>query len=129
MRSRYFIFHLLFIAAICNCVYAPAQTVDTAIQGAVTDTSGAAIPGATVIVSSVATGLRKQAVTNSNGDYSITYLTPGNYDVTATASGFGSSAQKNVVLQINQQAKVSLIMGVACQQQTVQVEGTQPLLQ
>jgi hypothetical protein len=106
-----------------------AQTVDTAIEGTVTDSSGAAVPGATVIVASSATGLNKQAVTSSTGDYRITYLTPGSYDVTASANGFRTSVQKGVVLQINQQAKVNLLMTVASAQQTVEVQGNQPLLQ
>jgi outer membrane receptor protein involved in Fe transport len=107
----------------------PAQTVDTAIEGTITDSSGAAIAGATVVVSSSATGIKKQAVTASTGDYTVTYLTPGNYDVTVSANGFRSAVQQNIVLQINQQAKVNLIMGVAGQEQTVEVQGTQPMLQ
>src|ERR1700677_4090317 len=96
-----------------SCAPAPAQTVDTAIEGTITDSSGAAIPGATVIVSSSATGIKKQAVTASTGDYTVTYLTPGNYDVTVSANGFRSAVQQNIVLQINQQAKVNLVMGIA----------------
>src|ERR1700722_11367337 len=84
---------------------APAQTVDTAIIGTITDSSGAAIPGATVVVSSSATGIKKQAVTGSGGEYTINYLTPGNFDVTVTANGFRSAEQTNIVLQINQQAR------------------------
>jgi hypothetical protein len=112
-----------------SCAPAPAQTVDTAIIGTITDSSGAAIPGATVVVSSSATGIKKQAVTGSSGDYTINYLTPGNFDVTVSANGFRSAEQTNIVLQINQQARVNLVMGVAGQEQTIQVQGTQPLLQ
>jgi hypothetical protein len=112
-----------------TCGPAPAQTVDTAIIGTITDSSGAAIPGATVVVSSSATGIKKQAVTGSGGEYTINYLTPGNFDVTVSANGFRSAEQTNIVLQINQQARVNLVMGVAGQEQTIQVQGTQPLLQ
>jgi outer membrane receptor protein involved in Fe transport len=112
-----------------TCAPAPAQTVDTAIVGTITDSSGAAIPGATVVVSSSATGIKKQAVTGSSGDYTINYLTPGSFDVTVTANGFRSAEQNSIVLQINQQARVNLVMAVAGQEQTIQVQGTQPLLQ
>ena len=64
-----------------------------------------------------------------SGDYTISYLTPGNFDVTVTANGFRSAEQKGIVLQINQQARVNLVMRVASAQQTVEVQGTQPLLQ
>jgi Carboxypeptidase regulatory-like domain/TonB-dependent Receptor Plug Domain len=130
MRRLHFIFLLcLSLIVTLTCAPAPAQTVDTAIIGTITDSSGAAIPGATVVVSSSATGIKKQAVTGSGGEYTINYLTPGNFDVTVSANGFRSAEQTNIVLQINQQARVNLVMGVAGQEQTIQVQGTQPLLQ
>ncbi len=119
----------LSLIATLTCAPAPAQTVDTAIVGTITDSSGAAIPGATVVVSSSATGTKKQSVTSSSGDFTINYLTPGNFDVTVTANGFRPAEQKSIVLQINQQARVNLVLGVAGQEQTIQVQGTQPLLQ
>ncbi len=106
-----------------------AQTIDTSIRGTVTDSSGAVVPGATVSVVSSVTGIKKQTVTASTGDYGVTYLTPGTYDVTVTAQGFGSSIQKGIVLEINQQAKVNLVLQVASEQQTVEVASAQPLLQ
>jgi Carboxypeptidase regulatory-like domain len=130
MRRLHSIFLLcLSLIVTLTCAPAPAQTVDTAIIGTITDSSGAAIPGATVVVSSSATGIKKQAVTGSGGEYTINYLTPGNFDVTVSANGFRSAEQTNIVLQINQQARVNLVMGVAGQEQTIQVQGTQPLLQ
>jgi hypothetical protein len=130
MRRLNFVFLLcLPLIVTLTCAPAPAQTVDTAIIGTITDSSGAAIPGATVVVSSSATGIKKQAVTGSGGEYTINYLTPGNFDVTVSANGFRSAEQTNIVLQINQQARVNLVMSVAGQEQTIQVQGTQPLLQ
>ena len=99
----------LFLIVTLTCAPAPAQTVDTAIEGTVTDSSGAVLPGATVTVTSSATGIKKQAVTASTGDYSVTYLIPGTYDVTVSANGFGSDEQKGIVLQINQRAKVNVV--------------------
>ena len=120
---------LLLLVLTPACAPLRAQTVDTSIEGTVTDSSGAVVPGATVTVSSSRTGSSKQAVSAPSGDYSITYLTPGTYDVTVTAPGFGSSVQKGVVLEINQQARVNVVMRVASAQQTVEVQGGQPLLQ
>ena len=119
----------LFLMMALACIPSPAQTVDTSIGGTVTDSSGAVVPGATVTVSSARTGTSKQAVSAPSGDWNVTYLTPGTYDVTVTAPGFGSSAQKGIVLEINQQAKVNIVMRVASQQQTVEVQSAQPLLQ
>ena len=120
---------LLLFALIILCMPLHAQTVDTAILGTVTDGTGAVIPGATVTVSSPATGIEKKAVTSSVGEYSITYLTPGTYDVTVSANGFNTSEQKGIELQINQQAKISIVMKAGGGTQVVEVTSTQPLLQ
>jgi outer membrane receptor protein involved in Fe transport len=106
-----------------------AQTVDTSILGTVSDSSGALISGATVTIRSPATGIEKKAVTNSTGEYSITYLPPGNYNVTVSANGFASSEQKGIVLELNQSARINATMNVGGNQQTVEVKAEQPLLE
>ncbi len=99
-------------------------------MGTITDNSGAVIPGATVTVTSVATGIEKKADTNESGEYSVTYLAPGNYDVTVSANGFTSSVEKGIVLQISQQARVNVALKAGGTEQTVVVSSeTQPLLQ
>ncbi len=103
-----------------------AQTVDTAIVGTITDNSGAVIPGATVTVTSVATGIEKKADTNESGEYGVTYLAPGNYDVTVSANGFTSSVQKGIVLQISQQARVNVALKAGGTEQTVVVSSADP---
>ncbi len=121
---------LLFLTfVILYCMPLHAQTVDTAIQGTVTDSSGAVIPGATVTVSSPTTGIEKKSVTSAAGEYSVTYLTPGNYDVTVSANGFSTYQQKGVALDINQQAKISIVMQAGGSTQVVEVTTIQPLLQ
>jgi hypothetical protein len=106
-----------------------AQTIDTAIVGTVSDNSGAVIPGANVVVLSVGTGIEKKAVTAGTGEYGITYLAPGKYDLTVSAPGFVSVQQKGIVLQINQQARINIALKAGAAEQTVQVSATQPLLQ
>ena len=118
---------LLFISLISRPSF--AQTLDTAILGTVTDTSGAVIGGATITVLSPATGIEKKAVSAANGDYSVTYLTPGVYNLTVSASGFASNEQKGIVLEINQQAKINVSLRAGGTEQTVEVQATQPLLQ
>jgi Carboxypeptidase regulatory-like domain len=128
-RLNSILLRLLFPILTLTCAQVPAQTVDTSIGGTVLDSSGAVVPGATVTVTSSLTGLKKQAATTSTGDYNVNYLTPGNFDVEVSAQGFSSSLQRGIVLQLNQQAKVNLVVSVASAQQTVEVQGVQPLLQ
>lgn len=107
----------------------PAQTVDTAIVGIVTDRSGAVISGAKVTVTSASTGIAKSAVTAATGEYTINYLLPGSYDVAVTANGFTTTQQRGIVVQLSQQAKVDLQLQVGMANEQVTVQGEQPLLQ
>jgi hypothetical protein len=108
---------------------AVSQTVDTAIVGTVSDSTGALISGAEVTVSSTGNGLQRRAVTSSAGEYSITYLTPGHFDVTVSVNGFTPYQQKGLVLQLNQQARINVRMSAGGNQQVVEVQASQPLLQ
>ena len=75
---------------------AQAQTPTGAIEGRVTDPSGAVIPGATVTISEAATGRSITLVTNENGLYSARNLLPGVYTIKVEAKGFSSKETQNV---------------------------------
>src|SRR5215472_747141 len=66
------------------------------INGTVTDNSGAAIPGAQIVVKSKQTSLSTDTTTTSAGDFSLPTLDPGDYTVTVTANGFQKLVQENV---------------------------------
>jgi hypothetical protein len=117
---------LVFLA----CASAYAQTVDTAIMGTVSDNTGAVIRGATVTVVSASTEIEKKAVTAAAGEYSIPYLIPGAYSVTVSASGFKTYEQTGVLLEVNEQAKVNVVLQAGGGNDVVSVNaGEQPLLQ
>ncbi len=127
MHRRSSVLCLLILVVLCASLH--GQTVDTAISGTVTDKSGAIIPGATVTVTSQATGILKTAVTASTGEYSVNYLIPGTYDLSVSANGFSTDKESGIVLQINQQAKVNVVMQVGVVSQVVTVQAITPLLQ
>ena len=106
-----------------------AQSVDTAILGVVTDASGAAIRGATVVVHSEATGADKTAVTGDGGQYNVQYLLPGTYTVTVTAEGFSQTVQQHVQLALQQQIHLDLPLTAGGVSQVVQVDAQVPLLE
>ena len=81
----------IFVApgAVSSPIFAQAVSVNGgSIQGTITDSSGAAVPGATVIIKSVDTNAAKTLTADSSGFYSLGPLNPGPYVVTVTASGF-----------------------------------------
>jgi hypothetical protein len=68
-----------------------------AIQGTITDSTGAAIPNAQVIVADVATGTSKTVTTDRGGYYAVGPLEPGSYKVTITSTGFQTLAVSTVI--------------------------------
>lgn len=127
MRRSNFLPRIPLFAALHHPLH--AQTVETAIIGTVTDSSGAVIPGASITITAVATNIDKNSTTAATGEYSVTYLAPGVYNLAVSAPGFKKSEQKGIVLQINQQARINFSLDTGSAEQTVEVQGTQPLLQ
>jgi len=79
-----------------------AQTPTGTFQGSITDSSGAAVKGATVIVTSTTTGIEKTSTTDDEGRYTMPYVLPGTYKVAVKAQGFRPAQQENVVLEVSQ---------------------------
>src|SRR6266705_3262490 len=71
-----------------------AQVSRASLSGTITDAQGAAIPSAMVSVKNAATGIFFDVTTNAVGFYTVPNLTPGDYEVSATASGFGAVITK-----------------------------------
>lgn len=91
------------------------------LQGTVSDSSGAVVANASVTVTDTATGLARTVKSDSSGNYQISALPPGKYDVDVTAAGFADSRTKGVVLQVGSTATANLILNVSGTQQTVNV--------
>ena len=99
------------------------------IAGTVTDSTGAAIPGARVRATNTGTGQVKEVTTSGAGNYRISLLQPGRYTVTATANGF-ETTQGSLDLSIGQVAGQNFRLDVAKNSTTVEVIATEiPLLQ
>lgn len=97
------------------------QSTTATLSGTVTDPSGAAIPAATVTATSAETGLKKVTRTDSEGRYTIPFLQPGIYTVTAEADRFTASSRSGVRLEVAQGSLLDFTLTVAGVQQTVQV--------
>jgi hypothetical protein len=100
------------------------STVSTgSIQGTVTDASGAALAGAKVTITNVATSTARDVVTNGSGFYTSGSLTPGNYKVRVEAKGF-ESTETVVPAQVGNMTTTNLKLRVGSENQTVNVEAT-----
>jgi hypothetical protein len=102
-----------------------AQVPTGAITGFVTDSTGARLPGASVIITNKETGLKRAVVTSNVGDYSAAVLLPGLYEVAAEAAGFKRLAREATV-EAGGTATVNLSMQIGPGAESVTVEGISP---
>ena len=106
-----------------------AQTAVTGgVSGVVTDASGAAVPGAQVIVTNAGTNASQNVVSNAEGRYTVGLLPPGTYKVTATSAGLKSDTVQLTVI-VGQTAPGDIKVTPTGDTQVVDVNATtQPLL-
>ena len=104
------------------------QSTTSSLIGSVTDTTGAVVVGATVAVTSNATGIEYGATVDSQGAYRVSQLPPGTYSVHISAPGFKTYDIQALTLQVDQQARQDVSLAVGQSTQTVDVSGTAALL-
>jgi hypothetical protein len=100
----------------------------SAILGQVTDSTNAAVPGATVTVVNHETGLQRGAKTDDTGHFNFPQLKPGTYTVKVEAQGFESQQADNVSSGLGQKQTVNLTLRVAQSKQTVNVNAEAPII-
>ncbi|MCL2659017.1 MAG: carboxypeptidase-like regulatory domain-containing protein, partial [Acidobacteriaceae bacterium] len=98
-----------------------AQTFTASIVGTVTDPTGAAVAGAKVQLKNVDTQDLRDGMSGASGAYSFQNLLPGNYAITATATGFKNYTRSGLVLRANVSATVDLSMQLGSVQEQVVV--------
>ena len=100
------------------------QAQDTAtLTGTVRDHTGAVIPGAVVALKSTATGAVRELTTNSAGEYVAAALSPGQYNLSVTASGFRTYQASGVTLRVAQNARIDITMQIGNAHEEVTVHG------
>src|SRR5712691_2893791 len=123
--------NLLVISAFAFCslpMY--GQTANTgAIAGSVSDPSGAPVAGAAVVINSEATGEERDLTTDVEGNFSVPFLTPGNYDLTVRAPGFEPLVLKTVQVQITEVSRLMIQLTISGAKEQITVSAKPPLLQ
>ncbi len=105
-----------------------AQAGSGTISGAVSDSSGAVMPGATVVASNDATGFKRQSVVSSSGDFSLVGLQPGEYTVNVEMQGFKRYSAKDLKLEVDQNIRLDVKLEVGNVAEVVEVTGQAALL-
>ena len=107
---------------------APAYAQNALITGALTDQSGAVLPGVTVTARNQETGLTRTAVSGAAGDYRLPALPPGTYTLKVELSGFTTEERSGIILVIDQTAQIDFTLKPAAVAETVTVQGESPII-
>ena len=108
---------------------AHAQATTGDMVGTVVDSTGSAIPGATVELTNVDTHEKRTVVTGDSGQYTFTLLEPDRYSLAISRSGFKKSTINTFSLAAGDRAREDSTLQVGAEDQTVQVEAQAPVLQ
>jgi hypothetical protein len=115
---------LLLLSAVCLLSLSPSafgQAIYGSIYGTVTDTTGAAIPDATVSITDESKGTTVSAQSNGSGEFTVEHLIPDVYDVKVEAKGFKGYEQKGIQLFADSSTKVTAALTVGGSAETVEV--------
>lgn len=110
---RHCLFALIFALTLGLPGAAQTSTVGAALEGAVTDASGSAVPGAQVKLRDVATNQVREARTTAEGVFRVADLTPGTYEVSITQHGFAPFKHAGVMLPLGSNIHLDVVMQAA----------------
>src|SRR5438067_6104060 len=122
LRLSIFVFVTLMVGLMPSLALAQVATTGK-IAGVVTDSSGAAVPSATVTVKSTALMAERTTTTGADGAYLFDLLPPGTYEVTVTSKGFKGFSETGVVLTAGFTATINAKLQVGEVTDVVRVEG------
>lgn len=112
-------------------VYATAQISSAGVNGAIHDTSGAAVPKASVVLKNVQTGVERTTAANEGGNYSFPSVTPGQYTLTVTALSFAGEQVQPFTINVDQSLALNITLRagdakeyVSVQAESVEIEST-----
>jgi outer membrane receptor for ferrienterochelin and colicin len=119
---------VLFVLAAAAAANAQSESGKATLEGTVLDPSGKTVHDASIAVSNRQTGLRRTASTNETGKFRLPALPVGDYEIEATATGFGASHAAGIQLTVGSTSSVTLTLAIATVTTQVNVEATTSLV-
>ncbi len=114
---------------VCTVSGLLAQEFRATLTGRLTDATGAGVPNATITANNVATNVEVTGTTGEDGNYTIPFLQPGTYGVSASAAGFKRAVRDNIVLQVGGNTTLNFELQVGDVADQVTVSAAPPLLE
>jgi len=118
---------LLLLAATATVGW--SQAVSARLLGTVTDASGASVPSAALTIREMQTGITRNAQSNESGNWTVSDLPPGVYEIDVEAKGFKKEARKDVTVLVDATTRVDVQLQPGSVTDTVEVTGAPPILQ
>ena len=103
--------------------HAHGQDFRGGITGRVSDSSAALLPGATVTAVNTATSVSSTTTTNTEGSYTVLYLTPGVYSVVVELAGFKKVVREGIEVRVGDRLTLDFVLEVGRLEETVSVPG------
>ena len=122
------VFCILALTFLFTTAAAWAQLATAELNGRVTDSSGAVLPGVTVTATQTATGLVRAVVTDGEGNYLISNLPTGPYRLEVSLQGFKTYVQTGLVLQVGATPTVNAALDLGSLEESVTVEAAAPIV-
>jgi hypothetical protein len=119
-----------FIAVLCSLAATVfGQEFRGSFSGTVTDAQGAGIAKVKIVATETSTGSKSETVSETTGGYSIPFLKPGSYQITAEAPGFKTFVRQGLMLDTGDRPVIDIRMEVGDVSQSVTVTGDVPLIE
>jgi hypothetical protein len=99
-----------------------------AIAGTITDSSGAALPGVSVEITSEALQAPRTAISDAQGAYSVPNLPPGRFRIAFSLTGFQTEVRQDFVLSLGFSARVDVSMKIGSLEESIIVSGQSPVI-
>ncbi|MEW6320855.1 MAG: carboxypeptidase regulatory-like domain-containing protein [Acidobacteriota bacterium] len=114
------------VMCVPSAVSAQQGTAD--LTGRVVDQQGSALPGVAIVVRHQESGLFREVVSQGDGAFHLSGMTPGVYEVSAELTGFRRYVKRDVTLVVGRTTPLTITLDVGGVQETVTVTGEAPLV-
>ncbi len=131
LSRRILQYALLLLLAVISTGLSPTSAfaqISASLSGRITDSTGAAIPAATVTATNIETGIARTALTNPSGQYQLLELPIGHYELHAAKAGFAGEMRKGILLVVGQDATADLTLHIGPVSQKITVSENVPVV-
>ncbi|MCH7804564.1 MAG: carboxypeptidase regulatory-like domain-containing protein, partial [Acidobacteria bacterium] len=119
---------ILFALLVLTTPWVAAQQSTATLAGTISDETGAVLPGVEITVRNVENGSTRTAITDDRGEYRVTNLAPGEYELRAQLPGFQTAVRSGIGLNVGRSVSLNVSLSVGSVSEEVIVTGDAPLV-